>query len=324
MANANVTHIGQANGSGSNDALFRDIWTGEVLTSFNQNQVTMDKHMVRNITNGNSATFYATGKVSGGYHVPGTEIAGGTSVQNKLQISVDDILYTANFFAEIEELKSAFDARGEITKQQGQFLANAFDTNVLRTALKAARTTSPNVVGGPTGLTLVNANSRTDSAELVKTIFAARTQFEERSIPWAQSGCNTFIRPAQYSLLTQNTNVLNKLWGGEGSYSQGEIAMVAGIPLVSTVNLPNTDLSTDAAITASGFDPAAILAKYRGNYSNTVALLMCKEAVGTVKLRDLVTEVNYDERRFGTLVTSRFAVGHGVLRPECAIEIATA
>jgi len=50
---------------------------------------------------------------------------------------------------------------------------------------------------------------------------------------------------------------------------------------------------------------------------------MQKEAVGTVKLLDLAMESEYDIRRQGTLMVAKYAMGHGILRPECAIELAT-
>ena len=44
-------------------------------------------------------------------------------------------------------------------------------------------------------------------------------------------------------------------------------------------------------------------------------------AVGTVKLLDLATESEYQIERQGTLFVAKYAMGHGILRPECAIEL---
>ena len=55
MSNATVSRIGQINGAGAVDALFLKVFAGEVLTSFEQTNVMMDKHQVRTITNGKSA-----------------------------------------------------------------------------------------------------------------------------------------------------------------------------------------------------------------------------------------------------------------------------
>lgn len=52
MADAIVSRLGQINGAGAVDSLFLKLFAGEVLTSFEQTQVMMDKHMVRTITNG--------------------------------------------------------------------------------------------------------------------------------------------------------------------------------------------------------------------------------------------------------------------------------
>lgn len=320
MSNATPTRLGQDNGAGSTDALFRDIFTGEVLTAFNNTVVTMDKHDVRQIANGNSATFYVTGKATGGYHTPGAEVTGRDFKQSKFTISTDDILFSDHFVAEIDELKAAYEVRSEIARQQGDFLAQSFDKNVLRMGVKAARAGAP-VEGQPGGAVVSAANMGTDSNVFVAGVFAARQTWMEKSVAW-QGMSYLYLSPAMDTLIAQNKDVLNKDWGGEGSYAQGAFQMVAGIPKIVTNNLPKADLSSDSDITAAGEDPALILAKYRADYSKTKGLLMQRDAVATVKLKDMVTEINYDPRRFGTLITSRFAIGHGVKRSACAIELA--
>ena len=41
------------------------------------------------------------------------------------------------------------------------------------------------------------------------------------------------------------------------------------------------------------------------------------QALGSVHLMDVATEQEYQLNRQGSLVVSKMAVGHGVLRPEC-------
>jgi hypothetical protein len=62
---------------------------------------------------------------------------------------------------------------------------------------------------------------------------------------------------------------------------------------------------------------------YNADFSKTAALVMTKSAVGTVKLLDLATEMGYDMRRQGTLLIAKYAIGHGILRPECSVELKT-
>jgi hypothetical protein len=46
-----------------------------------------------------------------------------------------------------------------------------------------------------------------------------------------------------------------------------------------------------------------------------------REAIGTVKLLDLSVQSEYQIERQGTLMVARYAMGHGVLRPECAVAV---
>ena len=62
---------------------------------------------------------------------------------------------------------------------------------------------------------------------------------------------------------------------------------------------------------------------YDGDFRNTFGIVSHSAAVGTVKLLDLATESEYQIERQGTLFVAKYAMGHGVLRPECAIELAS-
>ena len=85
--------------------------------------------------------------------------------------------------------------------------------------------------------------------------------------------------------------------------------------LVKTNNLPSTNVTASSVAAGTGD-------KYVGDFSKTEALVMHKSAIGTVQLMDLSTRMDYDPRRLGTQVVSKYAVGHGVLRPEAAVELA--
>ena len=87
--------------------------------------------------------------------------------------------------------------------------------------------------------------------------------------------------------------------------------------IVKTNHLPNTDVTTGTLLAGTGD-------KYLGNFTTTVALALQKSALGTVRLLDLALESEYDIRRQGTLMVAKYAVGHGVLAPQAAIEIKTA
>lgn len=310
MADAIVSRLGQANGAGDVKANFVKVATGEVITAFARTTEFADKHMTRNIKEGKSASFPVTGRTNGArYHTPGTQVLGTVFKGNERVITIDDLLLTDAFVANIDEAMNHFEVRGEITKQMGEELAQAYDQNVARVGVLAARSAAV-VDGLPGGSALTNAAFLTDSDVLAAAFFTAAATFDEKFVPASER--YGFVKPVQYYALAQNTKVINKDWDGKGSYSDGKVVKIADIPLVKTANLPNgTNVTTG---------PAA----YQGDFTNTAALIMHKGAVGTVKLLDLAMETEYMVSRQGTLMVAKYAVGHGKLRPECAIELKTA
>jgi len=311
MANATVLNIGQVNGSGAADAMFLKVFSGEVLTAFSTATKVLDKHMVRTIAHGKSATFPATWKVTGGYHTPGTEIVGQASNVAERVITIDDLLISSVFIPSIDEAKNHFEYRSIYSKECGIFLANQWDKNVLQVGLLAARA-SATVTGAPGGTSLTSATTlyRTSASDLIAGFYAAAQALDEKDVPEGSRRFG-FLKPAQYFLLAQVDNLVDKdLSNSNGDKAKAKVFEVAGIELVKTNNLPTAVVNTG---------PAA----YQGDFSKAAALVMTQEAVGTVKLLDLATEMEYDIRRQGTLIVAKYAMGHGILRPECAVELKT-
>lgn len=313
MANATVLNIGQVNGAGATDAMFLKVFSGEVLTAFETASVTRDKHFVRTISMGKSATFPATWKVTGGYHTPGQEIVGQTSNVAERVITIDDLLLASVFIPNIDEAKNHFDYRSVYSAECGIFLGTNWDKNILKVMGLAARA-SATVTGAFGGSQIVSAGTlfKTSASDLVTGIFSALQAMDEKDVP-ATSAKNLFLKPAQYYMLTQYRDLVNRDYNDQspnGSLAGSGIKSVGGATLVKTNNLPTTNVTTG---------PTA----YQGDFTKTAALLCTDAAVGTLKLMDLSSEMEYDMRRQGTLMIAKYAMGHGILRPECAVELAT-
>jgi P22 coat protein - gene protein 5. len=315
MANATVLRLGDANLAGTPDALFLKVFSGEVLSAFDEKNVTVDKHNVRTIKHGKSAQFPATWKVSAAYHTPGTEIVGQTSPLNERTINIDDLLVASVFIANIDEAKAHYETRGEYAKQTGNSLANSWDKTVLQVMVLAARA-SATVTGGFGGTALTSTTTlyRTSATDLAAGIYAAVQAMDEKDIPEGDEK-SVFVRPAQYYLLAQSTALINRDWMGAGSYSDGKILRIAGAGIVKTNHLPITDLSGGSTTGQNN--------TYLADFSKTAAVVSTRDAVGTVKLLDLSTEMGYDMRRQGTLMLAKYAIGSGILRPECSVELKT-
>ena len=135
------------------------------------------------------------------------------------------------------------------------------------------------------------------------------------------------LTPAQYyKLLTSDNIAINRDVDGVGSVSKGTVPMVAGIKLYKSQHLAdlqalgaeaNQDQDDDnASNDVFGGNGTG----YNGDISDTGLIGGHPQAVGTVKLLDLATEEDYSVAHQGTLFVAKYALGHGILRPECAVE----
>lgn len=308
MSNATPLRVGQVNGAGDADAMFLEVYGGEVLTAFEELNIMQQLQIIRNIQSGKSAQFPATWKVNASYHTPGAEITGQTSNLNERVITIDDLLISDVFIPSIDEAKNHFEYRSEYTAQCGRALAKTFDQNSLQVALLAARA-SATVTGGNGGTQLTAAGYATTGSTMAAGLFSSAQKFDEKDVP--ENDRYSIWRPAQYYILAQTTDVINRDWGGAGVYAEGSVLKVAGVHILKSNHIPSTNIATG---------PSA----YQGDFTNTVASVFQRGAMGTVKLMDLGVEMEYDMRRQGTLVVAKYALGHGILRPECAIELLSA
>jgi len=316
MANATVSRAGQINDTGSVTALFLKVWSGEVLAAFAERNVMMDKHIVRNIKHGVSAQFPAVWKSEAALHTVGAEINGNLINHNEQIITIDGLMIAHAFVAVIDEAMNHYDYRSIYSGEAGRALSVQVDKNLLQEVGLTARSSANHVPvdGTPVpassgGSILTNASYGIDGSTLATGIFDAGEEMDTKDVP---EGDRWFaVRPAHYNLLAQTTDILNRDWGGKGSLSEGTAPRVNGIDIVKSNHVPNSVIAN----TPSTYD---------GTFTNTIAMCWHRTAVGTVKLIDLKSEMEYDIRRQGTLVLSKYAMGHGTLRPESAVELRTA
>ena len=317
MADATVSRLGQVNGAGDTDALFLKVFSGEVLTSFEQNTVMLDKHQVRTITNGKSASFPVMGRAEAEYHTPGAQITGGKLKHAERVISIDDLLISPQFIANLDEAKNHYDVRSVYSGEMGRKLGQTLDKHLLQLGCLAAREAKTIDDADQFGGTEIYTGATTipDGDSLADMAFDAAQIFDEKDV--ADDGQRyLFVRPQEFYAMARSTKILNRDWGGEGSYAGGNVIRVAGLTIVKTNNLPGGNI-------ASGTVAAGTNDKYAGDFANTVGLMMHPSAIGTVKLLDLGMESEYQISRQGTLMVAKYALGSGILRPESAIELKT-
>lgn len=205
-----------------------------------------------------------------------------------------------------------------------------------------------------TGIDLNGAASRTARGNLiVENLFKACQALDEKDAP--KEGRVCVLSPgAYYDVLTSdraiNTDFNNGT--GNGSYKANSVGSVAGFQLLTsnhlginsyTSNQTYVGQSNQSAVTRGerpnyingrdGSDGQAANGTYdyyqdeQGNTSsiaNCFGLCFTKEAVGTVALKDVsmqMTGSEYKAMTQSTMMVASYAVGHGILRPECAVSL---
>ena len=323
MANATVSRLGLVNNSGTDfEALFLKVFSGEVLTAFARNNIFNEQlHSVRTITSGKSAQFPVTGAATAAYHTPGTPLVGANQIlANEKIISIDDLLISQAFVSNLDELMNHYDVRATYADELGKALAKTYDQNVAKVICNASRASTV-LTGGNGGLVLTLPTGNTNSAavtgdELVAAIYDIAQEFDARDIPPTDRFC--VLPPAEYYKIPESaTRIIDTDFNpqGNGSVAAGRVSMVAGIPVMMSNNVPQSNVASS---------PSGTNNSYAGDDSKTLGMVFHKSAVGTVKLQDMTTEISgadYGIMYQSTLLLAKYALGHGILRPECAATI---
>jgi hypothetical protein len=312
MSDATPTRIGQVAGAGDTRALFLKLFSGEVLTVYDAECVMKNHVRQRTISSGKSSQFPTFAGTVAEYHTPGAEITGNVIKHDEKVITIDDLLIAHTFVPRIDELMSHYEVRAEYSKRLGQALAQTYDRNLLSMAVKAARDPSGLGAGaeGQDDAEVINVGTSPTVDQLVAGFYSAAQKFDEKNIP--AEGRVAIVSPAVYWAMVTSDKLVNRDYvRANGDYASGKMWEVAGIKIIKSNNLA-VDHTSDTVDYGT---------KYQVDASDTAAVLLHGDALGTVKLMELATEAEWDIRRQGTLMVAKQAVGHGILRPEGIIEI---
>lgn len=295
------------------DNLFLKVFSGEVLKSFNKKTKMKGRVRERTISSGRSAQFPAIGKAAAEYHTPGYVILGQDFNHGERVISIDDMLISSGFVSNFEEAMNHYEVRSEYSAQMGDSLAQAYDQALFAVASKAARSGTTGAVAEQGAATRDALGATPTTAQIVDAIYNGAAYFDSTNIPEADR--TVFVTPTVYWDLIQDGSFLDRDFGndGNGSQARGAIMRVAGMEIVQSNNLALNFGTT----TLAGRRAGAGHTDYTVNNTTAVAMIVQKQALGTVRLMNLAVEKEYQVERQGTLMVARYAVGHGVLRPEC-------
>lgn len=302
--------LSQVENLGDRKALNLKVYSGEVLFAFDKKNIGLDLVKVRTIKNGKSSQFVVTGSISDtavATHTPGDDVSTTVMPSNERVILIEDLQYVSSFVDNYEEKMAHFEIRGELAKRAGESLATKIDKQVFTTVLLASQ--SVGIAGHPDGFEINNdvistgATAEIKGDAIIDTIFAAKAHLEANDI----TGDPIFITdPINYYNVVQSAKAVNRDFNGgdNGSIAKGNVIEVAGIKIAMS-----NHFGKDSTVDVGGTNK-----KLQG-------LLFTSECIGVVKLMDVSSEANYIPEKLGTLMTSTYALGMGVLEPAAAVAI---
>ena len=343
MANGNITpsRLGQSMGAGDTDALFLKVFGNEVLAAFEEANVMKELHTIRTISSGKSAQFPVLGTATAKYHTPGQDVfdAGNsytTAIKHRERvINIDDVLIAATSIANIDELKNHYDVRATYSSELGRALAKRFDLATLRTLAAAAETdadsrANPDAAQGTRldlGTGSLPANLST-AANIIQPFRVMAQTLDEKHVP--SDGRFAILTPELYYLLTGSDNIaINRDFGGSGAVASGSIPQLLGIKIYSSPHIAdiavNDVAGDDVNAKNNPFDDAEGSSDAKGYLDAGLDVLQFlgghTSAIGTVKLMDLAVESEYSMQKQSTLMLAKYAMGHGILRPDAAVSV---
>jgi len=302
------------------------LFSGELFKAYESATIARDTVQRRTLKNGKSLQFIFTGRMTAGYHTPGTPILGsGDPPVAEKTIVCDDLLVSSAFVYDLDETLAHYSLRGEISKKIGHALAEAYDKKIFRMIAKAAREAHPiTAAPGPEpggSIIQMGVQKEYDAQALVDSFFEAASILDEKNLP--KTGRTAVLSPRQYyALISQvDSNILNRDFGAsQGNLNSGEgLYEIAGITIKRSNNLPFL-AGNVAAVTGENNN-------YSGDFSTHCGLIYQKDAAGVVEAigpQVQTTSGDVSVLYQGDVILGRLAMGCGTLNPAAAIELQSA
>ena len=283
------------------------VFMGEVLTAFNNRTLAEKLVHVKTLTSGVSGRFPVLGTLKASdvkSHTPGAEIDLNTIEANERVITINGVEYTSILEDGYESKILDFNAMPQYTQALGYALADKLDVTLfalLYTACTDA-TKSLGIAGQPDGSWVYNTDilagttARLRGEAHVTAILEASATMKKNNVP----GDKVYITSVdRFIEIAQDDRILNKFYNKSGENggidSFGDMLKIGDIKVMWSNNL-------------------TLLNDFEG-------YLFTSEAIGLVKFISVITEVTYQETRFATLATARYAYGADILNPGCVVGI---
>ncbi len=337
----------------SNRSMAVKVFSGEVLTAFEEKNIFLPLVQSRTIQNGKSASFAVIGKYDQPVttHVPGSDVVPNLINAGERVIEIGQLQYASVFVDNFEEAMLHYDTRSQYSTEMGNRLAKTVDEAVI-SQLDLAITNAGNAddtkggEGQPWGASQDWVASTT---VFVKGGFATKSGIVYKALadhPAAATiaadvtaGNMVAVSKMTIDTATPTTSgtkgdaVLASLFDAQTFMDESDIPgerfvvvspknynrlVQSGAVHKDMTQGGNGGIDTGKVVQVAGHN---ILVS--NNIGTSDVYMFTKHAVGVVKLLDIKSEVNYIPEKLGDLMTSSYAMGFGTLNNACVIKLSS-
>ena len=335
--NPTLTNPLQSLGTGDTTALAVEEFSGLVLAALPTKTKIWPHGMKHQLTQGNSYTFEAVGKMSVQHHTPGTERAGtGQPPIEERTIPIDNEEITADaWIGRTQQDMAHFDITPRCADEAAKAIGKRLDQLAARHIAIGARQDERDCADGqslPSG-NLVRRNaatvaagypvSKTGSSHVQDDLAQMGQLFREAdiddSVPWI-----AFVPPYLQRVLLQDRSLTAKEYQDPITNNRlfGNMELVENFRLIPTNNMPNaiTYSATEAETATAKYEKESA---YHGDFTNTSILCLAGEmAFGSVLFREIEpTGPTWHELRRAFFIGAASYQGTKWIRPEYCGEI---
>ncbi len=298
---------------------FLTVYGGEVIKAYNAETLVSSTVRTRTISSGKSATFPVYGREEAKLHTAGDDLFGSSpdfamdlTATDEI-INIDKLLIAPQFVDDLHDAMAHYDVRSEMAIQAGASLATAHERWCIAALGKAANDSS-------LATEVTGAFASVTGANLATGIQETAQAMDEAHIP--SKGRYCVLPPNEFYKLMALDEVVSSDFG-RGADRNGVGGMgklwYMGFEVLNSAVMGEFDDTSASEQKASGgplyFGGTTQRTDLSSDLQLCLGLCYHKDAIGTLQLKGITSEMDWIPERQGHLLTAKRAIGVDALRP---------
>ncbi|MAD98977.1 MAG: putative minor capsid protein 10B [Prokaryotic dsDNA virus sp.] len=287
--------------------LFQTKFSTDVLRYFMDTNVAKALITTKSIDSGKAENFPIVGNATAqSVANDASELAVQNISATERTIVIDDMVVSHAYLTDLDKAMAHYDSQSAQAESIGRAMSKKVDIDVIAKVIEAGDVTDA-TSAGTAGLKAFTDDVFTSNVEDDLTsgsgVYSAAVKAVAEYDDKDAVGEPVFLfRTNQYYSLLNNPAQTGLTWVNDPFAQSGKVPMLLGKKVLKSPHFPALAGASIAAGEVGG-------------------ILFAKEAVGMLELIGIQSRVDYVPNRLAHLITSKMAVGYGILNHACAINI---